>query len=128
MIFLSFEQESILTSAEIYEIQSGVHTVASELVDDMRSLNLGRMSNSDFMEKYGHLRPGTYDIKSHRYDQMSSISSGYIPNHQEENVKQFELSDVQRQKINQLLEKDGFDTINADNLLKYIHDLSLIHI
>jgi len=121
-ILLSFEQESILTSAEINEIQSGVHTVASELVDDMHSLHLGRISNSDFMGKYGHLRPGTYDIKSHRYDQMSSISTGCIPNHQEENVKQFELSDVQRKKINQLLEKDGFDTINADDLLKYIHD------
>ena len=36
-ILLSFEQESILTSAEINEIQSGVHTVASELVDDMYS-------------------------------------------------------------------------------------------
>ena len=88
----------------------------------MRSLNLGRISNTDFMEKYGHLRPGTYDIKSHRYDQMSSISSRFIPNHQEESLKQFELSDAQRQKINQLLEKDGFDSINADNLLKYIHE------
>ena len=29
---------------------------------------------------------------------------------------------MQRQKINQLLEKDGFDRINADDLLKYIND------
>ena len=29
---------------------------------------------------------------------------------------------MQRQKINQLLEKDDFDPINADSLLKYIHD------
>ena len=75
-ILLSLKHRGILANDEVNQIQASVKTVASDLVDDMRSLQLGELSNSDFMERYGHLRPGTYDIMSHRYDQMSNLSDG----------------------------------------------------
>ena len=28
---------------------------------------------SSFLEKYGHLRPGTYDISSYRYDEKPDL-------------------------------------------------------
>ena len=36
--------------------------------------DLKRLNQKDFMKKYGHLRPGTYDIMSKRYDQLKGIS------------------------------------------------------
>ena len=38
-------------------------TVSKELALDKQSL-----SKTDFLKKYGHLRPGTYEITSLRYD------------------------------------------------------------
>ena len=53
-----------------------INTIASELVEDINSLQIEKLSVKDFLNKYGHLRPGTYDIMSLRYDQMKSLFSG----------------------------------------------------
>lgn len=48
-----------------YELfMNEVSTVSSEMNADMKEL-----SRNAFLEKYGHLRPGTYDIASLRYDE-----------------------------------------------------------
>jgi glutamine kinase len=121
-ILLSFERLGIITQDEVNQIQASVHTVASELVNDMSALQLGALSTTNFMTRYGHLRPGTYDIMSHRYDQMIDFSSGttrYQPQRQE---KLFEFSKKQKQQIYSLLEESGFGDFNADDLLKYIRE------
>jgi phosphohistidine swiveling domain-containing protein len=74
------------------------------------------------MERYGHLRPGTYDIMSHRYDQMSNLSDGLASSHLEQCVDLFKLSMKQQQQINQLLEEDGFKDFNANDLLNYVNE------
>ena len=45
-----------------------ISTVSSQMLFDQKTLKKG-----DFLEKYGHLRPGTYDILSPRYDANPSI-------------------------------------------------------
>ena len=49
----------------------GVETVATRFAQDMERYLSGVLSREDFCEKYGHLRSGTYDIRSDRYDQLS---------------------------------------------------------
>ena len=121
-ILLSLKHRAILTNDEVNQIQASVKTVASDLVDDMHSLQLGELSNSDFMERYGHLRPGTYDIMSHRYDQMSNLSDGLVSSHLEQCVDFFKLSKKQQRQINQLLDEDGFEDFNANDLLNYVNE------
>ena len=121
-ILLSLKNKAILTNDEVNQIQASVKTVASDLVDDMHSLQLGELSNSDFMERYGHLRPGTYDIMSHRYDQMSNLSDGLVSSHLEQCVDFFKLSKKQQRQINQLLDEDGFEDFNANDLLNYVNE------
>lgn len=67
----SLERCGILSIQDVNQILSGFNTVASDLVDDMHKMQIGKLPRSSFMAKYGHLRPGTYDILSKRYDQMS---------------------------------------------------------
>lgn len=50
-----------------------LHTVAKELGEDFKKYSEGRLSQKAFFEKYGHLRPGTYDITSLRYDQRADL-------------------------------------------------------
>ena len=47
---------------------SGVNTVSSDMNPDFREL-----SKKAFIRKYGHLRPGTYDITSLRYDEAPEL-------------------------------------------------------
>ncbi len=63
-ILRSLVAVKILSQPE-YELFIGsLDTVASRLGRDQRAL-----SRKDFLARYGHLRPGTYDILSPRYDE-----------------------------------------------------------
>lgn len=119
-ILLSLVHREILTMQDVNNMQAGVRTVASELVDDMRQLQSGKLSRNDFMLRYGHLRPGTYDILSHRYDQMHEMGKHYSDNQPEHLTTNFEISTAQNLQIDSLLEDEGFVGIDAKMLIEYI--------
>ena len=54
----------ILSEQDYQLFMNGINTVSSNLNEDYRQL-----SKQGFLQKYGHLRPGTYDITSKRYDE-----------------------------------------------------------
>lgn len=61
--------ESLVTIGAITRIDaqsflSSVNTISSTMLSDFRQLE-----KKPFLKKYGHLRPGTYDILSSRYDE-----------------------------------------------------------
>jgi len=54
---------------EFYDrFMNSISTVAKGISNDFKLLNSGKMRNEDFIKKYYHLRPGSYDITSLRYD------------------------------------------------------------
>ena len=46
-----------------------LNTVSKQLNHDLVRVRERRLSEAEFLDKYGHLRPGTYDIESLRYDE-----------------------------------------------------------
>lgn len=124
-ILLSLHHRGILGLDDVQCIQSGVRTVASELVNDMHRLQLGILSRTEFMGRYGHLRPGTYDILSRRYDQMPDLGMNDARILSEQTLEKFELSQIQRGEINRLLETEGFAGMNADQLLAYVQEATV---
>lgn len=120
-ILLSLNNRGILTMEDIHSIQSSIHTVASDLVKDMGRFQLGELSQHDFMAEYGHLRPGTYDILSSRYDQMPDLKLNDSKVATEEDINKYVLSKLQKSQIDQLLNDEGFSDISAESLLDYIH-------
>ncbi|MCC5931451.1 MAG: hypothetical protein JJU28_19545 [Cyclobacteriaceae bacterium] len=121
-ILLSLENKGILNKTEVQSIQSGIRTVASDLVSDMLNFQEKKISREDFMLKYGHLRPGTYDILSLRYDQIENFGSGNIPMRSGLVSEEFTLEMEQKNSINEILKKEGFfeHGIDADYLVEYI--------
>jgi len=119
-ILLSIQSRGIITMEEVQTLQSEIRTVASELVDDMRRLQNGELPFTAFMEEYGHLRPGTYDILSQRYDQMPDfgLTDSNVGASHEQN--EFVLSAQQRHEIDQLLRDEGFLELDAEKLFDYI--------
>ncbi len=119
-ILLSLNRRGVLTMEDIHSIQSGVRTVASALVNDIRRLQLGELSRADFMAEYGHLRPGTYDILSRRYDQMPDLGMNDSQVRPEQNTNHFVLSVKQKQGVDRILKAEGFSELDAEGLLDYV--------
>lgn len=57
----------VLTEQAKNEFMASVRTVSHELTEDARAVVSGHLNWDEFVDKYGHLRPGTYDITSPAY-------------------------------------------------------------
>lgn len=117
---VSLCRRGVLTEREMHAIQSGIRTVASELVKDMHRLQSGDFDRKAFMARYGHLRPGTYDILSRRYDLMPEFGEGNVKTSVDAPGTPAILSEEQCQKIDVLLAEEGFPDWNARRLLAYV--------
>ena len=65
----SLVHAGVLSSEQLEAFGASVRTVSTELVEDLDAVRAGRASLDVFLERYGHLRPGSYDLLSPRYDQ-----------------------------------------------------------
>lgn len=63
-ILRSLVSVGVLSEDESASFMRTLNTVGSAISKDLSSL-----SKEKFLSKYGHLRPGTYDILSYRYDE-----------------------------------------------------------
>lgn len=57
----------VISETSQVEFLQTIRTVSHELNQDAKSVRHGTLSWLDFVSKYGHLRPGTYDIESLAY-------------------------------------------------------------
>ena len=63
-ILKSLVKSGSLSEARMLEFQASIPTIASEFQSD---LNEKSHSIKDLVEKFGHLRPGTYDVNQYAY-------------------------------------------------------------
>ena len=111
-----------LTEAEALSFENSMKTVAGDLVCDIKRFAAGAIDIRSFMAKYGHLRAGTYDILSRRYDQRLDLLNGVVypsASIMPDKIKRFSFSPKKLRIINRLLEESGFD-ITPLKLIDYI--------
>lgn len=114
----SMVSRGLLTDEEADVFFGSIRTVAYDFVHDLSLFGQGKMREEVFMEPYGHLRPGTYDITSPRYDEMpGSYFSG--AHAEPKPVKDFVLTPAARRSIDHSLEKEGF-SVGVEVLFEYI--------
>ncbi len=106
----SMVNTGIITEEERSCYMNSLSTVGKKISNDFRSL-----TKPAFLKKYGHLRPGTYDITSPRYD---SADSNYFDFDNKgtditDEKETFKLTVSQFAMFNDALKKHG---INADAL------------
>ncbi len=65
----SLERIGVLTAEQRSAFQNSLNTVAREFERDGYRVSEDEMEWVDFVDKYGHLRPGTYEITSPAYKQ-----------------------------------------------------------
>ncbi|MBE0471870.1 MAG: hypothetical protein IBX55_20465, partial [Methyloprofundus sp.] len=59
--------KTIISQNAFDGFMAGIRTVSHQLSEDADAVKNGRLAWQVFVEKYAHLRPGTYDIKSESY-------------------------------------------------------------
>ncbi len=57
----------VISADDYHRYLNGIDTVASALMADLERLRFGDLALDDFLVEYGHLRPGTYDIRAQSY-------------------------------------------------------------
>jgi phosphoenolpyruvate synthase/pyruvate phosphate dikinase len=64
----SLQKQGYLDSYFVENFMNSISSPLSEIQDDMNAVINNKLSKKQFLKKYGHLRPGTYDITARRYD------------------------------------------------------------
>lgn len=96
----------VLSEDDLGAFMRGLSTIGSELAHDSAALDLDA-----FLSKYGHLRPGTYDIRSPRYDEAPELYGITGARHGEQRSGGgFALSLKQMRKIETMLAEHGLET------------------
>lgn len=57
----------VISKKEMDDFMNTIRTVSHEIIEDAQAASEGQMDWMRFVDKYGHLRPGTYDITSLSY-------------------------------------------------------------
>ena len=102
----SLVTREILSTAEFDRFLASVETVSSKMTQDFAGL-----SKAAFLEEYGHLRPGTYDILSLRYDEDPDCYfdwAGPQPTTNEE-AAEFSLTLKQLRSLEKLLKEEQLE-------------------
>lgn len=124
----AFVAEALLRSAvrrgaiddvRLTEFKRSICTITGSMVEEYAQVCNGQLSRIDFFKKYGHLRPGTYEITSLRYDERDDLFLDAMPVTSATAVPQFALTDAECSAINALLIEVGLDILSADQLLGY---------
>lgn len=109
----------ILTKDDYESFMNGVDTVSSRMNHDYREL-----SRNAFLKKYGHLRPGTYDINSLRYDEAPELYFDWQDRMENsENDKEiFRMSMVQLNNLRNKLNENGLanDVLELMDFIKTV--------
>ncbi len=115
-ILNSFVDEKIISNDEKINFLATIKTITSEMGDDLRCQN-----KKTFIEKYGHLRPGTYEITSNNYKTNFNLYFGKTKENYRIKKKSFKFSSKQKAKIENFIKRTKIYN-NFDELINFIKD------
>ena len=108
--------KKILSNDDVSKFLMNIKTISSEFIEDINNLKMN--DKNFFLNKYGHLRPGTYDILSEKYSDSFDFEKKTIKKIKKE---KFILSKKKKEKLNKLL-KISQVNLKSDELLKYCEE------
>jgi len=120
ILMKSLLKRKLITESEYHSFFNSVETVATDFVSDLNRIDSSTFTKSDFVAKYGHLRPGTYDINSKTYaenfDNYINVNRTATAK-EEESICAYELPDETKNRIQSEIDKNGLEMQVNDFLL-----------
>ena len=108
-----------LTDSRLTEFKRSTRTVTGSMVEEYAEVCQGHLARAEFFRKYGHLRPGTYEITSLRYDERDDLFLDDMPSLPSAEVAQFRLTNEEHRSIELLLDEAGLNVLSVDQLINY---------
>jgi glutamine kinase len=97
ILLKSLEKKKIVNNEFVNQLMSSISSPLSEIQNDLKLYHENKINKKSLVNKYGHLRPGTYDIIAERYDENLEFLR---------DINFVTKSNVKKQKLNKnLIEK-----------------------
>ena len=119
IILKSLVARGIITP-DFYEARyKSISTVATKITEDFNKLLGGEMLKETFLQEYYHLRPGTYDITSLRYDANPQLINAMAINTPHQKKEGLSLDGETSLKITAALQAEGL-RCDAQQFLAFV--------
>lgn len=114
ILLKSMIKEEMIDAKIVDEIMNSINTPLTKFRSDFGKFCNEKITKKEFLDKYGHLRPGTYDITSKRYDKSTQFLNNIRFVNKNSKIKKFKINP----KINALFKKNKLQ-INANEFVKF---------
>ncbi|MFN8391613.1 MAG: PEP-utilizing enzyme [Bdellovibrionota bacterium] len=112
----------IFSDEDYQSFLGSLNTVAKRLANDTERVQVGTLSKEEFLQRYGHLRPGTYDILSLRYDEAPELYfQGLSCGVTESAECEFHLTSEQYGRVADALKENGL-LASVDEFFQFIRE------
>lgn len=127
---LGFVAEALLRSAvrrgaiapdREQEFRHRIQSVGAVMAQDSEDLHRGDLTRTAFMERYGHLRPSSFDILSPCYRDRRWSNAPAGSTHWEI-MPPFILTSAERAALRWLLKENGFADLQPDALMEWLRE------
>lgn len=119
--------QNIISQDDYDRYMESLNTVSTRLGIDKERMETGEITREEFLEKYGHIRPGTYDIEFSRYDEAWEHYFGEEKMFSVKKMKlqvpkaAFSFTPEQMRVIDRELEENGI-AVTASELLQFVKE------
>jgi glutamine kinase len=114
-------KKEVITEERLKEFRRSIVTVAGEMSNNFNLVLTKKLTKEQYLEKYGHLRPGSYDILSPNYANRKDLFDGQTIR-ESHLIEPFKLTNQENDGINRLLIENEIYTVNAEELLLYAEE------
>jgi len=119
IILKSLVRRNVIDENFYDNFMNSVSTVAKEMSKDFMLLGSGAMKHDDFIKKYYHLRPGSYDITSPRYESNPGLLKTLSFDLHDGHSGSFIMDNDAYGRITKVLKQEGLK-FDAMQLLEFI--------
>ena len=106
-LLLSLKIKKIISEKDVDSFLRSFSTITTEFLNDQIKLNKNKIYYKYFINKYGHLRAGTYDIKSVNYKNLGKKILLKVNTNKIIVPSKFSLDNKKKNKIQKLLNKNS---------------------
>ena len=115
----SLVEERIITDLDRSNFLGSIQTITSEFLNDINDFKKNKIKKNFLVMKYGHLRPGTYNINSKRYDEIKIFKKTGSGKHIIKKKIKFNLSHNKKNKLYKILKKNNINNLTIKELFEY---------
>ena len=108
-----------LSADRLETFKRSLNTVTSDFTQEFSTALLQPETRAAFLVKYGHLRPGTYDITSPRYDQREDLFDAKGEGSLVVKAVAFELTTVESNALGRMFDASGMRMVKPAAFITY---------